>query len=240
MLRFIKKFFIILLIFIILVLGISFFVRIDTVDVVKKDEAYENYIESKIFEHKLDRISLLFFIKTNFFDFNYDIPHVKKVKAKFVSPTHIIIELVEKNLIGYVKNISGYYYFDEDLYISEMSDNIYNNTIEVTGLNTNNLMTGTYLPESAYKLNLPYVIKAVTYILINKNLYIDSIIISNQEDISLVKGKIDVKLGNDKYIEEKLNLFYSMYYDIKDLSGTLDLSTVNTKDDKGEYIFKKR
>lgn len=218
----------------------AFFVNVKNITVVDNRYVSEEVIKDKILSTKRKDKLLFIYIKNLINNGDYNIPHVENIKLKFANGLKLEAIVKEKPVLGYIKKIDKYYYFDEDMYIVYKSDARDEEKIEVVGLNTSNIEVGEYITREKTNIDILFIVKSINNFLTRNGLLIDDIEIMKSSDIVLVKDRLSFNLGSIDYIEEKLSLVLNTYGSIRDMSGVLDLSKVNTKDDRGEYVFKKK
>ncbi|MCQ2609497.1 MAG: hypothetical protein MJ151_01720, partial [Lachnospiraceae bacterium] len=190
-----------------------------------------------VYRDGFSKISIYSFIKNNIFKAKYDIPNIEKINVKYKSPWHVVLQVYEKPIIGYARYLNEYYYFDEDLYILEKKSEKENKYMEISGINMsrNNIHTYLYIDNK----NAPYIIKAVSRYKKDIGMQIENINFAKSNEIVIEGEGLYVNIGNGDNIEEKMSLLIDIYPKIEGLNGSLDLSKVKTRYDKGEYIFKK-
>lgn len=230
-LKIISKFVILIIIII-----IFFNVRIKNVEVIGSEKQDGERVSEAIFKNENDRISILFFIK-DLMGLKKEVHYVDTYKVEWKSPVSIRVIVEEKPFIGFVKKDIINVYFDRDGIVSEMNEKRVKDVTEIRGINFGTFVKGEVL-EAPDKRLFSSILDIINSL---RNVgYIVSLIEVDRDDIiSLYLGKIKVDIGNIEYMDVKIGRIIDIYPKIKDMSGTLDLSTARENMNDEQYIFKK-
>lgn len=194
------------------------------------DEQVINYI----FEDKWDKNPFVLYFKSKYGK-QKKIPFVDKYKVSITSFDSVKITVYEKKIIGYVMYMGSNMYFDKDGTVIESSTRKIEDVPLVKGLNFDNIVLNETLPIE--DKDILDVILDTTQILQKYKLNVDSIEIDDKKKVIVYMGNIEVLLGKNKDMNEKIRALSDMYDSVKDMKGTLDI-TEYKEDDYG-YTFKK-
>ena len=163
------------------------------------------------------------------------VPFVDVMDVTVLAPDTIRITVYEKVLIGYVKYMGTYMYFDKDGYVVESSGIRTQGIPQITGLSFNHVVLGEQLP-----VEDPQVFSRIMDLtkLLNKySLAADKIYLHSSGDITIYFGQIKVSMGSDNsHIEDKLQLLPDFLEKLQGKSGTLQME--NYEEGKGKFTFK--
>ena len=163
------------------------------------------------------------------------IPFVDVMDVSIVAPDTIRITVYEKAVIGYIKYLDTYMYFDKDGYVVESSSVKTAGIPQITGLVFDHMVIGEALP-----VDDPEVfgdILNMTKLLNKYELASDKIYFQLSGEITLYFGEVKVALGNDSgHLEDKLMLLPEFLPQLEGTSGTLQMEKYD--EDAGKYTFK--
>lgn len=163
------------------------------------------------------------------------IPFVDAYQVKITGFNHVKIDVYEKKVIGYVKYMGTNMYFDKDGTVVESSLDTFSDVPPVTGLEFENIILYEKLPvkeEEVFSLILDTTQALQKYAII-----VDKIYVSQEKQITLYMGDIQVLLGGDNDIDDKVRTLRDMSPNLSGLKGTLDIREYD-ENSKG-YTFKK-
>lgn len=164
-----------------------------------------------------------------------NVPFVDEMHVTVLSPDTIKISVYEKALVGYVKYLETYMYFDKDGYVVESSSVRTVGIPQVVGLDFDYVVLEEPLP-----VEDPAVFASVLDItkLINKyGLVADKVYFHRGGDITIYFGEIKVALGQESAkMEDKVLLLPEFLEKLSGRSGTLHMETYD--EDGGKYTFK--
>lgn len=164
-----------------------------------------------------------------------NIPFVDVMDVSILSPDTIKINVYEKKLVGYVKYLDTYMYFDKDGCVVESSGIKTVGVPQITGLTFDHVVLGEPLPvEDDTVFNS---ILDITKLLNKYELTADKIYFHNSNDITIYFGEVKVALGNEPgRMEDKLMLLPGFLTELSGKSGTLQMG--NYDEGSGKYTFK--
>lgn len=162
------------------------------------------------------------------------IPFVDVMDVSILSPDTIRVTVYEKALIGYVKDLDAYMYFDKDGYVVESSSMSTAGVPQILGLSFDHMVVGEPLP-----VENPEVfsrILNVTKLLEKYELDAESIYFHRSGDVTLYFGQVKVALGNDgAALEDKLMLLPKLLESLEGKRGTLQMQS--NPQSGGRYTF---
>ncbi len=158
-----------------------------------------------------------------------DAPYLASVHATMLSPTSVRIEVKENQIIGRLQYEGQNVYFDADGTVQEISDTIYAGIPLVAGVEIEK-------PQLYQKLvmNNASVLRTmlnITQLLIKNELIPDSVTFDGSQNMILRIGPVEVLLGQDEYLEEKIANLVSIYPQIEGTEGTLNMEGVTGKNE---------
>jgi len=163
------------------------------------------------------------------------VPFVDEMDVSILAPDTIKITVYEKVLIGYVKFMGTYMYFDKDGDVVESSSVRTAGVPQVTGLEFDYIILGKALP-----VKDPDVFNSIlniTKLLQKYKLSSDKIYFGRSGEITVYFGKVKVALGNDKAtLEDKLMLLPELLPNLEGKEGTLQMQVYD--ESSGKYTFR--
>ncbi|SHF05760.1 cell division protein FtsQ/DivIB [Clostridium fallax] len=153
-------------------------------------------------------------------------PYISQVSIKRVLPDKIIINVTEKSAAFYV-NIDGeYYILNDDLRILEKKVELNTeNLLEIKGIDIKSQDVGEIITNNEKQIKLT---KELYEILSNNvsNIKFTSMDISNLYNLILYSGNVQIKLGNDEELKDKINKAINILEskDVNLTKGYIDLS----------------
>lgn len=164
-----------------------------------------------------------------------NIPFVDVMDVSILSPDTIKITVYEKVLVGYVKYLNTYMYFDKDGYVVESSAVKTLGIPQITGLEFDHVVLGEPLPvEDTAVFNS---ILDITKLLNKYELTSDKIYFHASNEVTIYFGNVKVALGNDTVrMEDKIMLLPGFLEELSGKSGTLQME--NYDESGGKYTFK--
>ena len=164
------------------------------------------------------------------------IPFIKSYEVNITGLHSAEIVVYEKGIIGALKYMGTYLYFDSDGVIVDTSTMRLDGVVAIEGFNFDYFVLNDKLPVADNSifgsiLVLSNVIKA-------EELHVDDVFIDTNMNITVYVGDIKAYLGEGTYIEKKIHALKDVLPSISHMKGTLYLNysadLLNTK----EYFFK--
>ena len=211
-------------------------VKIRNIDIVGNNNVSDTEIVTSLFDSDVDRISLVFFIKSKFGK-KKDILLVDSYDIKWITPFNIVVTVKENPPIAFIKRDIKNVYFDKNGVINEMTEERKPDIIEVIGVSFKNYEKGSKIEISNAK-TLKAILN-ITSFLKEQNLSAELLEIRQEEEFYIYIDNIVVYMGNIDNMETKLLRLNDIYPNISHLKGTLDLSNARENMLDEQYIFKK-
>lgn len=150
------------------------------------------------------------------------IPFVEKMDVEVVSPDTIKINVYEKAVAGYVKYLDRYIYFDRDGIVVETSSEPSEGVPLVLGLDFDYVVLHEKLPVADD--NVFAEILDVTQVLTKYNLDADKIFFDSEFHIYIYFDSVEVSLGTNENIDEKIIQLQYILPKLEGKSGILEMS----------------
>lgn len=216
--------------------GVLAIQRIDTQNIIiEGNQKYTNdEMINFIFESDWDRNPFVLYYKTKYGK-QKTIPFVDEYEVEIVSLKNVKITVYEKKIIGYVSYTGANMYFDKDGTVVESSNELLEGIPKITGLTFESIVLYEKLPvedDEVFELILD-----TTQTLQKYNIAVDKIYISDGKEVTLYMGEIEVLLGKNEDMNDKIRSLNDMLPNLEGLSGTLDLRVYN--ENTTGYTFKK-
>lgn len=196
----------------------------------------QEQIEKLLFQTKMERNPFVFWFREHFKE-PVEIPFVEEYTVKMNSMQEITINVYEKSIIGCLKYMGEYMYFDKDGIVVEVTTSELDGIVEVTGIGFDHIVWNEKIPvedEETFRTILD-----ITQLLVNYGLKIDSMKIDSDLNTTLSFGNVKVELGeNDDTMSGKISDLASIVPQMEDTPGVLDMTEYSTNDKR--YTFKKQ
>ena len=155
------------------------------------------------------------------------LPYIKEASIHYSFPNNIRIQLTESRAMGYVKFLDTYLCIDEDGYVVEETNQKRLPLPEIEGLKFNQFVIGQKL-EVEDSEQLPLVKEMI--LTLNKYDFtqnVDSIQVTNIQQIHLYVNKLNVIIGNIREFDKKVKYLIEVHKQYA--MGILDLSLIDHK-----------
>lgn len=162
-------------------------------------------------------------------------PYLDSVQVKMLSPGKARVQVKEKKLSGCVSYAGSSVYFDTQGVVLDITDKTYDGIPQVSGVTMDEPVLYQKLPvgntaQLRTMLN-------ITRLLIEAKLIPDNIAFDENLNITLKIGSVEVKLGQDEYLEEKVANLVTIYQEVASQTGTLNMEAFTGKNET--ITFKK-
>ena len=231
-----KKFYIVLFSFAIIRASI-YSMRLTNLNFGGNTRYSDEEMEKMLFPNELSKITVYNLIRSKVKK-NYNIPFIQDVDIYITGINSADIIVYEKSVVGCVKYMSSYMYFDKDGIVVESSNNFLEGIPLIDGLDFGRVVLYEKLPIS--NENVFDQMLDITQVLVGNDITVDKITISSDNNITLYIGDIEVYLGDSKELNGKIGELRDMWEKIKGLSGILYLDNYNPLNENTTYTFKKR
>lgn len=223
-----------LIIFIIMILMLSPWFNVKTIEVngIKRIERSEI-----IRTLELDKsTNILAFSKTIARNKLKRIYYIEKANIKKELLGNIIINITEKEIIGYVPYINGFLYIDKNGMVVDIKPNYIEKLPIIIGLEFDNFNLGEIL-KTRDEITFDVVIEIAR--LIGRKEFLQDLVkldVSNLNDIHMYINQVDVILGKKDYLNIKINILNEIFKNFStEEKGFLHLDDIN-KPPIFEYI----
>lgn len=163
-----------------------------------------------------------------------DIPFLSGASARLITPFEVEITVHEKQQIGYLLNQGSYVYFDKDGMVVDISDQVQSGVPLITGLDVEKAELYQQLPVKDAGLYNTIVTLTKT---LNKNGIVPNEIRFNTSNtITLIFDKINVNLGDDTVLEDKISALQSILEQLDGKTGTIYMESYS--ENSGQVTFK--
>lgn len=176
--------------------------------------------------------SLIYFL---FGNTNIEIPFIQKYDVEIKWPNKFYISVYEKPIIGYVKYMGSYMYFDKDGIVVESSTELIDTVPEVQGLEYSSIVLNKKIEVADASIFDKILELAQGFD--KYDLDVDSIQFDSEGNIYVNIGSVKVAMGNTDDYSERLFELKQLYSKLNGLSGTLYLNEFDGSSDT--IIFKK-
>lgn len=186
---------------ILLVFAAVFLFQVRTVDVYGNNRHSSEEITSGLMNEMLSKNTLYLLWKYKDGEVPDTLPFLNTLQVQMKTPSHIEVVVQEKELVGYIDK-GEYVYFDKSGIVLQMTDEAYLDVPIITGVGTEEPVLYKKLPtESSAQLRT---ILSLTQLLTYHELEAQEIRFSENMEITVFIGSIEVMLGQDEYLEEKV------------------------------------
>lgn len=220
-----------LLVFLVLLLliaiGTFIVINVFTVEhvVVEGNELYSpEQIQNMVLNDEYSWNSLYVDLKYRFLDVG-DVPFVDTMEISLDDPHTVRISVYEKGILGsfYIDTLGQYAYFDKDGFVVETSSDVIEGVPKITGISCDTVVLYEKLPlENEAILNR---LLSLTQILKKYDISPENIHYDSAENPVLIYGSIEVVVGSDDYLTQKIARLSAILPQLSGLSGTLHLDT---------------
>jgi cell division protein FtsQ len=150
-----------------------------------------------------------------------NVPFVEKMDVDIISPDTIRINVYEKAIAGYISYLDRYMYFDRDGIIVESSLEASDDVPQVLGLDFNYVILYEKLPVE--NENVFAEILDITKLLDKYELNADKIFFDKDYNVYLYFDGVEVSLGTEKYIDEKIIQLQYILPNLEGKNGVLEM-----------------
>ncbi len=154
------------------------------------------------------------------------IPFVEKMDVEVLSPDTIRINVYEKAVAGYVKYLDRYIYFDRDGIVVETSSEASSDVPLVLGLTFDYVVIHEKLPVENQEVFAE--ILDITQLLTKYNIGVDKIFFDSEYRMYLYFQDVEVSLGTNENIDEKIIQLQYILPKLEGKSGILEMSDYNS------------
>jgi len=157
-----------------------------------------------------------------------DVPFVETMSVSIESADTIRITVYEKTLAGYVEYLDRYLYFDREGTVVESSQAKTIGVPLVTGISFSHAVL--YEPLPVENINVFEEVLDVTQLMNKYELSVDRIHFTPNYELILYFNDIEVDIGNDDFIDEKVMVLPDILGKLSGKSGVIDLTEYESGD----------
>lgn len=157
-----------------------------------------------------------------------DVPFIETMSVSIESADTIRITVYEKSLAGYVEYLDRYLYFDRAGTVVESSQIITLGIPKVTGLDYDYAVL--YEPLPVEDATLFETVLDVTQLMNKYSLQVDQIHFAADKSLVLFFDDIEVDIGDDDFIDEKVMVLPDILSKLEGKSGVIDLTEYESGD----------
>lgn len=204
------------------VLVILFLFQIRKIDVYGNSRHGSDEIASGLVYDTLTKNTLYFLWEYKDGEIPASMPFLNSLHVQMKSPSHVEVQVTEKELTAYVDK-GEYVYFDKDGIVLEISDEVYEGIPIITGAATEDAVLYQKLPtQSGAQLRT---ILSLTQLLEYQELNAKEIRFGENMEITVFIDNVEIQLGQDEYLEEKIANLKKIMPNLEGKQGTLHLES---------------
>lgn len=166
-----------------------------------------------------------------------EIPFVDSLEVSLKSPHILSVQVYEKGILGYVyiPSLGQNAYIDKDGFVVELSSDVIEGSTKISGLpvQTAELYEKLPLEKSAVLKTL----LSVTQLLTKYELSPDLIYVTDADEVLLSYGDVQVNIGGNVYLNEKIVRLQQIMPNLEGMTGTLHME--NWSETNTDIIFAK-
>ena len=219
--------YILLILILLIAAGVFIVMNVFTVEnvVVEGNELYSStQIENMVLNDEYSWNSLYVDLKYRFVD-NGEVPFVDTMEVSLDNPHTVHIKVYEKGMLGYlyINSIGQNAYFDKDGFVVETSTEVIDGVPKITGISCEEVVL--YEKLQLENSDILRDLLNLTQTLKKYNLLPDEIQYDSNMEPVLYYGTIQVKIGSEDNLSQKVVRLSIILPQLDGLSGTLHLET---------------
>lgn len=219
--------YILLILILLIAAGVFIVMNVFTVEnvVVEGNELYSStQIENMVLNDEYSWNSLYVDLKYRFVDIG-EVPFVDTMEVSLDNPHTVHIKVYEKGMLGYlyINSIGQNAYFDKDGFVVETSTEVIDGVPKITGISCEEVVL--YEKLQLENSDILRDLLNLTQTLKKYNLLPDEIQYDSNMEPVLYYGTIQVKIGSEDNLSQKVVRLSIILPQIDGLSGTLHLET---------------
>ena len=226
-------------ILLILLVLVAMSLRITDINVIGNSRYTEEEITDLIFDDVYDLNPIVCFIEDRFLE-HKELPFIQDYDIRFHSPFSCDLIVYEKNIVGYLRFMSSYMYFDMDGIVVENSGEKLPGIPEIRGLEFGHIVLNQKLPiedEDVFSEIMNITQQLDAYGIESEEISFDD---SGEVTIHITGTGIYVDLGKNESIDAKILALSDMLPSIEErgLEGVLDLSNYSETEKNNDVSFR--
>ena len=219
--------YILLILILLIAAGVFIVMKVFTVEnvVVEGNELYSStQIENMVLNDEYSWNSLYVDLKYRFVDIG-EVPFVDTMEVSLDNPHTVHIKVYEKGMLGYlyINSIGQNAYFDKDGFVVETSTEVIDGVPKITGISCEEVVL--YEKLQLENSDILRDLLNLTQTLKKYNLLPDEIQYDSNMEPVLYYGTIQVKIGSEDNLSQKVVRLSIILPQLDGLSGTLHLET---------------
>ena len=219
--------YILLILILLIAAGVFIVMNVFTVEnvVVEGNELYSStQIENMVLNDEYSWNSLYVDLKYRFVDIG-EVPFVDTMEVSLDNPHTVHIKVYEKGMLGYlyIKSIGQNAYFDKDGFVVETSTEVIDGVPKITGISCEEVVL--YEKLQLENSDILRDLLNLTQTLKKYNMLPDEIQYDSNMEPVLYYGTIQVKIGSEDNLSQKVVRLSIILPQLDGLSGTLHLET---------------
>ena len=219
--------YILLILILLIAAGVFIVMNVFTVEnvVVEGNELYSStQIENMVLNDEYSWNSLYVDLKYRFVDIG-EVPFVDTMEVSLDNPHTVHIKVYEKGMLGYlyINSIGQNAYFDKDGFVVETSTEVIDGVTKITGISCEEVVL--YEKLQLENSDILRDLLNLTQTLKKYNLLPDEIQYDSNMEPVLYYGTIQVKIGSEDNLSQKVVRLSIILPQLDGLSGTLHLET---------------
>lgn len=219
--------YILLILILLIAVGVFIVMNVFTVEnvVVEGNELYSStQIENMVLNDEYSWNSLYVDLKYRFMDIG-EVPFVDTMEVSLDNPHTVHIKVYEKGMLGYlyINSIGQNAYFDKDGFVVETSTEVIDGVPKITGISCEEVVL--YEKLQLENSDILRDLLNLTQTLKKYNLLPDEIQYDSNMEPVLYYGTIQVKIGSEDNLSQKVVRLSIILPQLDGLSGTLHLET---------------
>ena len=219
--------YILLILILLIAAGVFIVMNVFTVEnvVVEGNELYSStQIENMVLNDEYSWNSLYVDLKYRFVDIG-EVPFVDTMEVSLDNPHTVHIKVYEKGMLGYlyINSIGQNAYFDKDGFVVETSTEVIDGVPKITGISCEEVVL--YEKLQLENSDILRDLLNLTQTLKKNNLLPDEIQYDSNMEPVLYYGTIQVKIGSEDNLSQKVVRLSIILPQLDGLSGTLHLET---------------
>lgn len=220
-----------MVIFVILIPLAIFFMtcRLENITVEGNNHYSKEELIDMVINKSTDGNTLLLYTRYKYGEVE-SIPFVEDITIKIVDKNSVNIKIHEKLMIGSIDHMGGYFYFDDDGYIVESSNEKLDDVPFVTGLQFNKIVL--YDKLVIKKQELFSVILNVTRLIYKYELDVEAINFNEDYEITLDFGNVKAQIGKRDTYDEQIAELQSIIPKANDEKIIIDLRSFKAGQDR--------
>lgn len=166
-----------------------------------------------------------------------EIPFVDSLEVSLKSPHILSVQVYEKGILGYVyiPSLGQNAYIDKDGFVVELSTDVIEGSTKISGLPVQTAKLYEKLPLE--KSGILKTLLSVTQLLTKYELLPNLIYVTDADEVLLSYGDVQVNIGGNVYLNEKIVRLQQIMPNLEGMTGTLHME--NWSETNTDIIFAK-